>query len=131
MPRESIAKVSSSEVEGIVGKVEKLSQEIQIDTLRDLLPANKTAQDEVTLDPNPSKALTELASGGNTVPTAEYDSLSAESKLAFWYYVGQKLGSTVIAIPTEYNPNSKVKELVELLSLLDVEQQVSFITQVV
>lgn len=128
--RESVAKASSSEVEGIVSKIEELSQERQVDALRDLLPANKTDQDEITLDPNPSKALTELVSGGNTVPTAEYGSLSAESKLAFWYHVGQKLGNKVTAIPTEYNPTSKVKELVESLSSLDVEQQVSFLTQV-
>ncbi len=130
IPSEAIGK-ASSEVSGLVAQVEKLSPERQVDALKDLLPANKNDQDEITLDPNPSKALTELASGGNTVPTGEYGSLSPESKLAFWYQVGQKLGSTLVAIPSDFRPSSEVTELLQSLGSLDVDQQLSFLNKVI
>lgn len=122
---------AASEASGIVNQIEQMSHERQVDALRDLLPAEKTDQDEITLDPNPSKALTELVSGGNTVPTGEYGSMKPESKVAFWYQVGKKLGSTMVAIPSDFKPPSEVTELLNSLASLDVEQQMSFLTQVV
>lgn len=114
---------------GLVSQIEQMPQEKQVDALRDLLPAQKTDQGEVALDPNPSKALTELVSGGETVPTGEYGSLSTESKLAFWYQIGKKLGSTMVAIPSDFSPSSEVTELLSSLGSLDVDQQMSFLSQ--
>lgn len=123
------ALTSSSEVTGLVGKIGELSQERQVDALRDLLPATKNDQNETTLDPNPSKALTELISGGNTIPTSEYGNMPTESKLAFWYQVAQKLGNGVVGIPSDYSPSAKVTELLSSLQSLDTEQKVNFLTQ--
>lgn len=122
---------ASSEVSGLVSQIEHMSHERQIDALRDILPAERTDQDEITLDPNPSKALTELVSGGNTVPTGEYGSMKPESKLAFWYQVGQKLGNSMVSIPSDFSPSSAVTELLSSLAPLDVEQQLAFLTKVV
>lgn len=120
---------SSPEVTGLVAKIQELSQERQVDALRDLLPATRNDQNETTLDPNPSKALTELISGGNTVPTAEYGSMPTESKLAFWYQVAKKLGNGVVGIPSDYSPSAKITELLSSLQSLDTEQKVNFLTQ--
>ena len=127
IPPEAIAGASASA--SVVSQIEKMSQERQVDALRDLIPANKFDQNEQTLDPNPSKALTELVSGGNTVPTGEYGALKPEAKLAFWYQVGQKLGSSFIAIPSDFKPSSEVSQLLQSLGSLDQEQQLSFLTQ--
>ncbi|MBE9193042.1 Orange carotenoid-binding protein [Gloeocapsopsis crepidinum LEGE 06123] len=120
---------ASPQVSGLVAKIQELSQERQVDALRDLLPATRNDQNETTLDPNPSKALTELVSGGNTVPTGEYGSMPTESKLAFWYQVAQKLGNGVVGIPSDYHPSAKVTELLSSLKSLDTDQKVSFLTQ--
>ncbi|PPS45066.1 orange carotenoid protein N-terminal domain-containing protein [Chroococcidiopsis sp. TS-821] len=122
---------NASEVSGLVAKIQELSQERQVDALRDLLPASRNDQNETTLDPNPAKALTELVSGENTVPTGEYGSMKTESKLAFWYQVAQKLGNGVVGIPNDYNPSAKVTELLNSLRSLDTEQKLNFLTQVV
>ena len=121
----------SPEVSGLVTKIEQLSHQEQVDALRDLLPAKKTDQDEVILDPNPSKALAELVKGGTKVPTHEYGALSTESKLAFLYQIGQKLGKSIIGIPSDYSPSSKVTDLLNSLASLDVQQQMSFLTKVI
>lgn len=128
IPSEAIGN-ASPEASKLVSQVEKMSQERQVDALRDLIPANKFDQNEQTLDPNPSKALTELVSGGNTVSTGEYGSLKPEAKLAFWYQVGQKLGSSFVAIPSDFKPSSEVTQLLQSLSSLDQEQQLGFLTQ--
>ncbi len=130
IPPDALQSVSSESSE-LVKQVEQMSQARQVDALRDLLPAEKTDQDEITLDPNPSKALTELVSGGNTVPTGQYGSMKPESKVAFWYQVGKKLGNTMVAIPSDFKPSSEVTELLTSLGSLDVDQQMSFLTQVI
>lgn len=122
---------ASPEVSEIVGQIEKMSHERQIDALRDILPAERSDQDEITLDPNPSKALTELATGGNTVPTGKYGSMKPESKLAFWYQVGQKLGSSFVGIPSDFSPSSEAQQLFQSLGSLETEQQLSFLTQII
>ena len=121
--------LTGTSVTGLVTQVEQLSQQEQLDALRDLLPAQKTDQDEVVLDPHPSKALAELATGGNTVKTGEYGSLATDSKLAFWYQLAQKLGSTVTAIPTDYHVSSEATEFLNSFSRLDTEQQLTTVGQ--
>ncbi len=121
--------LTGASANGLVTQVEQLSQQEQLDALRDLLPAQKTDQDEVVLDPHPSKALVELATGGNTVKTGEYGSLDTDSKLAFWYQLAQKLGSTVTAIPTDYHVSSEATEFLNSFSRLDREQQLTTVGQ--
>ena len=130
VPPEAKAEISKAGVGELVNQVEKLSQPEQIDAMRTLLEANKAEQDQIVLDANPAKALTELASGGNSVPVAEYSSLKTESKLAFWYQLGQKLGSGIAAVSSDYQPTPKVAELLDSLSSLETDQQASFLNKV-
>ena len=130
VPPEAKAEISTTGVGELVNQIEKLAQSEQIDALRTLLRAKKADQDEIVLDANPAKALTELASGGNSIPTAAYGSLKTESKLAFWYQLGQKLGGGITAVPSDYQPTAQVAELLESLSALEVEPQASFLMQV-
>lgn len=117
---------TSSDVTDIVGIVEKMSEQEKVDALRDLLPATKNDQDEVILDPNPSKALTELAQGKTGVPTGKYGALNPESKLVVWYQLAQKLGSS---IPGNYSPSGEATQLLNSFKQLGNEQKVSFVTQ--
>jgi hypothetical protein len=74
----------SSQVSGIISKIEQKPQDRQIDALRDILTAGKNDKGEEALDPNPSKALGQLITGNTEdIPTGEYGSLDTESKLAF------------------------------------------------
>ena len=52
-----------------------MSAQEQVNALRDILPASKTGRDQVKLDPNPRKALTELVQGEVEVPTGQYGKL--------------------------------------------------------
>jgi len=74
---------------------------------------------KVVLDPNPSKALTELVTGGGiTVPTA-YSAMDAQSKLGFGT---AQCASSSIAI-SDFSPSSEVTDLLDLS--LDDEQRLN------
>lgn len=119
----------SSEVSGLLSKIQEIPQDRQIDALQDILTAKKEVEGEVVLDPNPSKALSELVTGGGTtVPTKEYTSLDAQSKLAFWYQVGQKFGSS---IPSDFSPSSEVTDLLNSFKSLDDEQRLNVLKRAV
>lgn len=126
----SIPAVQKPQVSEIVAEIEKISQQEQIDALRDLLPANKNDQDEVILDPHPSKALGELVQGKNKVPTGEYGALDTESKLAFWAQIAQKLGSSIVSIPSDYTPSAQATQLLSSLKGMGNEQIVAFLSQI-
>lgn len=122
----------SSQVSGLVSQIEQKPQDRQVDALKDLLTSGKNDQGEVALDPNPSKALTELVTGGGeTIPTGEYNALDTQSKLLFWYQIAQKLGSTIVSIPSNFSPSSEVTELLSTLKSLDDEKRMSFLKKVV
>lgn len=119
----------SSDVQDIVGNVQKMSSEEQINALRDLLPANKTDRNETTLDPNPAKALPELLQGKTEVPTGEYGKLNSESKLAVWYLLAQKLGSGIVAIPSDYSPSAEAMQVFNSLKSMGKEQMATFVVK--
>lgn len=131
IPADAIG-AASSQVSGLVTQIEQIPQDRQLDTLEDIVTAGKNDQGEVVLDPNPSKALTELVTGGGiTVPTDQYSAMDAQSKLGFWYQVAQKLGSSIPAIPSDFSPSSEVTDLLNLLKSLDDEQRLNFLKRVV
>ncbi|MBD2772654.1 orange carotenoid protein N-terminal domain-containing protein [Iningainema tapete] len=118
----------TQDAQSLVTQVEKLSQEEQVSALRDLLPAEKTDQDATMLDPNPSKALGELVTGGGTkLPTHKYGSMNSEGKLAFWYLVAQKLGSGFVGIPSDFQLTQPATQVLNLLESLNTEDLVSFL----
>jgi len=120
---------SSSDVQKIVGDVQKMSSEEQVNALRDLLPANKTDQDETTLDPNPAKALPELLQGKSEVSTGKYGHLNPESKLAVWYLFAQKLGSGIVGIPSDYSPSQEAMQVFNSLKSMGDEQMANFVVK--
>jgi hypothetical protein len=120
---------ASAKASRLVAQVEQLTHEEQVSALRDLIPAQKTDQNEVVLDPHPSQAMVELAKGGNTVNVGDYASLDAESKLAFWYQIAQKLGNSVTGIPAEYHVPTEATEFVNSFSGLGSEQQIALVSQ--
>lgn len=119
------AGTSSSQVSGLVSQIGQKPQDRQLDALRDLLTSGKNDKGEVALDPNPSKALGELVTGGGEdIPTGEYGSLDTESKLMFWSQIAQKLGSS---IPSDFTPSSEVTEVLNSFKSLDEEKRMSFL----
>lgn len=112
----------------LVARIEQLPSEEQLSALRTLLPAEPSDKNAVVLDPNPSKALTELVTGGGTsIPTEEYGSFNAESKLAFWYTLAGKLGSSIIGIPSGTKPTQESTQVLSLLESMNTDQLVSFL----
>ncbi len=115
----------------LVTQVQNLSSEEQLSALRDLLPANKNDQDEVMLDPNPSKALAELTHGGNTIPTGEYGHLNPEAKLAFWYLLAQRLRTAIMDLSSKNQPSQQATEVLNSLKSLNTNDLLSFLKAVV
>lgn len=109
----------------MVTQIQQFSPEEQLYALRDLLSANRNDQDEVMLDPHPTKALVELTRGGTTIPTGEYGSMNAEAKLAFWYLAGERLGSTIIGIPRDYSPSESATEVFNTIKALNTDDLVN------
>ena len=130
IPADAIG-AASSQVSGLVTQIEQMPQDRLLDSLEDIITAGKNDQGEVVLDPNPSKALTELVTGGGvTVPTDQYSAMDPQTKLGFWYQIAQKLGSSIPAIPSDFSPSSEVTDLLDLLKSLDDEQRLSFLKRV-
>ncbi|MGI2902136.1 orange carotenoid protein N-terminal domain-containing protein [Tolypothrix sp. VBCCA 56010] len=121
LPREKAAE--------LVAQVQKLSSEEQLFALRDLLPADRRDQDEVMLDPNPSKAMAELAHGGNKISTGEYGNMQPEGKLAFWYLVAERL-RTVFMVSNQSQPSQQATEVLNSLKSFNTDDLVSFLKKV-
>jgi hypothetical protein len=125
-----IDKLPTQKAADLVAEIQQLSPEEQLYALRDLLPASSNDQDEIMLDPHPSKAMVELAQGGSKIPTGEYGQLNAEGKIAFWYFLGQRLGRTIINIPRDYTPSAQATAVLNNLRSLNTNDVVSFLKQV-
>ncbi|MBW4444071.1 MAG: hypothetical protein KME10_23170 [Plectolyngbya sp. WJT66-NPBG17] len=118
---------TSEESTRLIDQIKGQRQDEQLQTLSDFL-ANKTAKgDEVALDPHPSKALLELIPGSTQPALTRYESLDANSRLAFWYQLGQQLNDS---IPVNSSLSSEATELLTSLRSLGVEQQAAFLRQI-
>jgi Orange carotenoid protein, N-terminal len=114
----------------LVAQVQKLSSEEQLYALRDLLPADRHDQDEVMLDPNPSKAMVELAQGGNTISTGEYGNMQPEGKLAFWYLLAERLRTAIMDLSSQYQPSQQATEVLNSLQSMNTDDLLSFLKKV-
>ena len=102
-------KITSPEVAAMfVTQIEEMSQQEQLLALRDL-----------------------LAGAGSSPITLEYQSLDTNSKLAMWYQLGQRLGSTIAAIPSDYTVSAQVADFLASLKSMDFEHLVSLLSSVV
>ncbi|MEA5620598.1 orange carotenoid protein N-terminal domain-containing protein [Cronbergia sp. UHCC 0137] len=114
----------------LVAQIQQLSPQEQLFALRDLLPATRHDQDEIMLDPHPSKAMVELSHGGTTIPTGAYGEMNTEGKLAFWYLLAERLGSTIIGIPDDYHPSEPATTLLNSLKALHTNDLLAFLKQI-
>ena len=65
-----------------------------------------------------------------TISTDSYASMDAESKLAFWYQLGENLGGSVVGIPQDYIPSEQAAEVLDLFEMNSSEEIMSFMQQV-
>ena len=130
LPADMIDALPTQKPAELVAQIQQVSPEEQLYALRDLLPATKNDQDEIMLDPHPTKATVELVQGGTTIPTGEYGAMSKEEKLAFWSLLAERLGTTVIDIPHDYILSDPATEVFNSIKLLNTNDLVSFLKQV-
>ncbi|HEY9649313.1 MAG TPA: orange carotenoid protein N-terminal domain-containing protein [Coleofasciculaceae cyanobacterium] len=94
--------------ESLFNRVKGMSHEEQLQVQRDLL----------------SNADTEIA--------REYGSLSANTKLLFWYRLAQGMESAaIVPMPPNYELNTQAKELLTALEGADFGQQINFLRDAV
>jgi hypothetical protein len=129
LPADMIDALPTQKPAELVAQIQQISPEEQLYALRDLLPATKNDQDEIMLDPHPTKATLELAQGGTTIPTGEYGAISKEEKLAFWSLLAERLGTTIIDIPHDYILSDAATEVFNAIKLLNTNDLVSFLKQ--
>lgn len=128
-PTVSQSNVTDDAATNLVQQIQQMSSEQQVDALRGLVEG-KQSDGETVLDANPSKALGELFTGGEkstSFSTKEYDSLSTDSRLFFWFQLAQNLGKSVVGIPADHMPNERVSEVLDLIGTPKVEDLVSLL----
>ncbi|TVP67595.1 MAG: Orange carotenoid-binding protein [Nodularia sp. (in: Bacteria)] len=130
LPADMIDALPTKKPAELVVQIQQVSPEEQLYALRDLLPATKNDQDEIMLDPHPTKATVELAQGGTTIPTGEYGVMKPEAKVAFWSLLAARLGTTIIDIPHDYSLSKPATEVFNTLKSLEPNDLVSFLKQV-
>ncbi len=70
----------------------------------------------------------DLLSGADTLISREYGSLSANTKLLFWYRLAQGMESAVIVpMPPNYELKGEAKDLLTAVEGADFEQQITFL----
>lgn len=72
----------------------------------------------------------DLLSNADTEISREYGSLSANTKLLFWYQLAQGMESSVIVpMPPNYELQGEAKKLLEAMENADFEQQITFLRE--
>ncbi|MEH2071462.1 MAG: orange carotenoid protein N-terminal domain-containing protein [Nostoc sp.] len=70
----------------------------------------------------------DLLTPSSTDIRREYDSLSNNTKLAFWYRLAQGMeNSTIVPVPSDYQLSAQAKELLSMLEAVDFEVQYVFL----
>ncbi|MGJ3247173.1 MAG: orange carotenoid protein N-terminal domain-containing protein [Elainellaceae cyanobacterium] len=91
-------------VEGLFNQVKQLSHDQQLDEMRN------------------------LAIKRSTTISREYGSLSANSKLAFWYRLAKGMDNgTIVPMPSEYHLSDETRDLLAAVETMDFEQQITFL----
>ncbi len=128
-PTVSQTNVTDEAATNLVKQIQQLSSERQVDALRGLVEG-KQSDGETVLDEHPTKALGELFTGGedsSSFSSKEYDSLTTDSRLFFWFQLAQNLGKSVVGIPADHMPNERVSEILDLVGTPSVEDLVSLL----
>ncbi|MBP5973709.1 Orange carotenoid protein [Brasilonema sp. CT11] len=70
----------------------------------------------------------DLLTPSSTDIRQEYDSLSNNTKLAFWYRLAQGMENyTIVPVPSDYQLSAQAKELLSMLEPVDFELQYVFL----
>lgn len=121
---------SSKQVEEVVKHILEMREGGQIQFLQDVLSDGN--RDEIALDINPSKAMTELIPGdGIEPPIEEYESLSASDRLMVWYRLANQMGDKFITMPSDYQLSDKAKTILNSLNGSSMDDQIGFLSQIV
>ena len=92
---------------GLFEQVKQQDQQTQLQTMRD------------------------IAQGKDTVISREYGSLSAETKLAFWYQLAQGMeAGTIIPMPEDYEISDAVNSTVGAMETAGFETQITVLRKV-
>ncbi len=97
---------SSSQDEGAINLVKQVQNspaEKQVDFLRGLL------------------------SGIEGEGASDYNAMSSDCKLSFWFQAAQNLGKSIVGVPADYIPTEPAAEVLELLHTHQLETLVSFL----
>lgn len=90
--------------EGLFSKVKEKSHEEQLQVMRDLLTPSSTDIRK------------------------EYEALSNNTKLAFWYRLAQGMeNSTIVSVPTDFQLSDQAQELLSMLEPVGFEIQYIFL----
>jgi hypothetical protein len=90
--------------EGLFNKVKDKSHEEQLQIMRDLLTPSSTDIRQ------------------------EYDALSNNTKLAFWYRLAQGMEkSMIVQVPSDFHPSAQAQELLSILEPVGFELQYVFL----
>lgn len=122
----------SDKVEDLLDTIGDMREGSQIEFMQDVFNDRANSQDEVALDPHPSKALLELIPGDNVEPPlSEYHKLSLSERLSLWHQLASKMGDEIIAIPSDYALSSEATKLLDSLKSLGTEEKVNFLSQII
>ncbi|WP_036477174.1 orange carotenoid protein N-terminal domain-containing protein [Myxosarcina sp. GI1] len=73
-----------------------------------------------------------LISGQDSLISREYGSLSANTKLLFWYQLAQGMDEgTIVPMPDDYKASGSVEQLLPQIESLDSEQQITLLRNAV
>ncbi|MBD2081599.1 orange carotenoid protein N-terminal domain-containing protein [Leptolyngbya sp. FACHB-17] len=128
VPSSALSTSSSNEISTLIDEIKSQRHDEQLQTLGDFLTNKVDHFDGVALDPHPSKALLELLPGSTQPPLARYEALDANSRIAFWYQLGQEFSSS---IPTNAQVSPKATELLSSVRSLSAEEKAAFLGQLV
>lgn len=74
----------------------------------------------------------DLAKKADTQISREYSALSADTKLAFWYYLARGMDEgTIVPMPEEYYLAKESRDVLAAIEVMDFEQQITVLRQTV
>lgn len=78
------------------------------------------------------EAMRDIAREKNTVISREYGSLSANTKLAFWYKLAKGMDDgTIIPVPQSFTLSDEAQKLLAAVEGMDFEQQITLLRDAV
>lgn len=112
------------EIHELINQIKQMREEDHVQFLQDVLSENAAGNRETALDPHPSKALLELIPGGVTPPLEQYQKLSKDAQMSFWYQFAQSMRER---IPSNLSLSPAANQILSSLDTNNVEQLMMFL----